>query len=84
MSELERDNRIYEGYSSKWVAEIFNMSEVNNNQGSRLKMASCLYECLCEAELEKYYPHFAAFGLQKIDELANVSMEDYTNWGSMT
>ncbi|NXM48201.1 KIF24 protein, partial [Gymnorhina tibicen] len=44
-------------------------------------MASCLYECLCEAELEKYYPHFAAFGLQKIDELAEVSMEDYTKLG---
>ncbi|NWT09488.1 KIF24 protein, partial [Vireo altiloquus] len=44
-------------------------------------MASCLYECLCEAELEKYYHHFAAFGLQKIDELADVSMEDYTKLG---
>ncbi|NXD44290.1 KIF24 protein, partial [Copsychus sechellarum] len=44
-------------------------------------MASCLYECLCEAELEKYYSHFAAFGLQKIDELAQVSMEDYTKLG---
>ncbi|NWS00522.1 KIF24 protein, partial [Motacilla alba] len=44
-------------------------------------MASCLYECLCEAKLEKYYPHFAAFGLQKIDELAKVSMEDYTKLG---
>ncbi|NXT79774.1 KIF24 protein, partial [Zapornia atra] len=44
-------------------------------------MASCLYECLCEAELEKYYPHFAAFGLQKIDELARVSMKDYTKLG---
>lgn len=44
-------------------------------------MASCLYECLCEAELEKYYPHFAAFGLQKIEELAKVSMEDYTKLG---
>ncbi|NXY60321.1 KIF24 protein, partial [Callaeas wilsoni] len=44
-------------------------------------MASCLYECLCEAELEKYYPHFAAFGLQKIDELAKVSMEDYIKLG---
>ncbi|NXO04370.1 KIF24 protein, partial [Rhinopomastus cyanomelas] len=44
-------------------------------------MASCLYEWLCEAELEKYYPHFAAFGLQKIDELARVSMEDYTKLG---
>ncbi|XP_068033249.1 kinesin-like protein KIF24 [Anomalospiza imberbis] len=44
-------------------------------------MASCLYECLCEAELEKYYPHFAAFGLQTIDELSKVSMEDYTKVG---
>uniref|UniRef100_A0A8B9Z1M8 Kinesin-like protein KIF24 n=1 Tax=Buteo japonicus TaxID=224669 RepID=A0A8B9Z1M8_9AVES len=44
-------------------------------------MASCLYECLCEAELEKYYPHFAAFGLQKIDELAKVSTKDYTKLG---
>ncbi|NWV08190.1 KIF24 protein, partial [Ptilonorhynchus violaceus] len=44
-------------------------------------MASCLYECLCEAELEKYYPHFVALGLQKIDELAKVSMEDYTKLG---
>ncbi|NXX95737.1 KIF24 protein, partial [Centropus bengalensis] len=44
-------------------------------------MASCLYECLCEAELEKYYPHFAALGLQKIDELAKVSMEDFTKLG---
>ncbi|NXK64548.1 KIF24 protein, partial [Sylvietta virens] len=44
-------------------------------------MASCLYECLCEAELEKYFPHFAAFGLQKIDELAKVSVEDYTKLG---
>ncbi|NXM54280.1 KIF24 protein, partial [Illadopsis cleaveri] len=44
-------------------------------------MASCLYQCLCEAELEKYYPHFAAFGLEKIDELAKVSVEDYTKLG---
>ncbi|NXG43015.1 KIF24 protein, partial [Psilopogon haemacephalus] len=44
-------------------------------------MASCLYECLCEAELEKYYPHFAASGLQKIDELAKISMKDYTKLG---
>ncbi|NWU87780.1 KIF24 protein, partial [Onychorhynchus coronatus] len=44
-------------------------------------MASCLYECLCEADLEKYYPHFTAFGLQNIDDLAKVSMEDYTKLG---
>ncbi|KYO18451.1 kinesin-like protein KIF24 [Alligator mississippiensis] len=44
-------------------------------------MSSWLYECLCEAELEKYYPHFAALGLQKIDELAKVSMKDYAKLG---
>ncbi|NWH82764.1 KIF24 protein, partial [Piaya cayana] len=44
-------------------------------------MASCLYECLREANLGKYYPLFAAFGLQKIDELAKVSMEDFTKLG---
>uniref|UniRef100_A0A670YVF8 Kinesin-like protein KIF24 n=1 Tax=Pseudonaja textilis TaxID=8673 RepID=A0A670YVF8_PSETE len=45
------------------------------------KMASCLYECLCEAELQKYYPHFTALGFQKIDELAKVSMKDYSKLG---
>ncbi|NWV44402.1 KIF24 protein, partial [Grantiella picta] len=44
-------------------------------------MASCLHECLCEAGLEKYYPHFAAFGLQKIDELTKLSGEDCTKLG---
>ncbi|XP_037707231.1 kinesin-like protein KIF24 [Choloepus didactylus] len=44
-------------------------------------MASWLYECLCEAELAQYYPHFTAFGLQKIDELAKVTMKDYSKLG---
>lgn len=44
-------------------------------------MASCLYECLCEAELEKYYPNFTALGFQRIDELAKVSMKDYSKLG---
>lgn len=44
-------------------------------------MASCLYECLCEAELDKYYPNFTALGFQKIDELAKVSMKDYSKLG---
>uniref|UniRef100_A0A8C3SRI3 Kinesin-like protein KIF24 n=1 Tax=Chelydra serpentina TaxID=8475 RepID=A0A8C3SRI3_CHESE len=47
----------------------------------KLKMASCLYECLCEAELEKYYPQFVALGLQKIDELAKIAMKDYAKLG---
>ncbi|XP_057577433.1 kinesin-like protein KIF24 [Hippopotamus amphibius kiboko] len=44
-------------------------------------MTSWLYECLCEAELAQYYPHFTAFGLQKIDELANITMKDYSRLG---
>ncbi|XP_041523523.1 kinesin-like protein KIF24 [Microtus oregoni] len=44
-------------------------------------MASWLYECLCEAELVQYYPHFTALGLQKIDELAKVTMKDYSKLG---
>ncbi|KAM3937523.1 kinesin-like protein KIF24 [Leptodactylus fuscus] len=44
-------------------------------------MSSCLLECLCEAELEQYYPHFVALGLQKIEELAKVSMRDYSKLG---
>ncbi|XP_028634946.1 kinesin-like protein KIF24 [Grammomys surdaster] len=44
-------------------------------------MASWFYECLCEAELAQYYPHFTALGLQKIDELAKVTMKDYSRLG---
>ncbi|XP_062064035.1 kinesin-like protein KIF24 [Lepus europaeus] len=44
-------------------------------------MASWLYECLCEAELSQYYPHFTALGLQKIDELAKITMKDYSKLG---
>ncbi|XP_077004017.1 kinesin-like protein KIF24 [Tamandua tetradactyla] len=44
-------------------------------------MTSWLYECLCEAELSQYYPHFTALGLQKIDELAKVTMKDYSKLG---
>ncbi|KAM4876675.1 kinesin-like protein KIF24 [Thomomys bottae] len=44
-------------------------------------MASWLYECLCEAELGQYYPHFTALGLQKIDELAKITMKDYSKLG---
>lgn len=44
-------------------------------------MASCLLECLCEADLERYYPHFVAVGLQKVEELASVTMKDYSRLG---
>ncbi|MEE6457765.1 hypothetical protein FKM82_000028 [Ascaphus truei] len=46
-----------------------------------MNMASCLFECLCEAELEKYYPHFVGFGLQRIEELAKITMKDYPRLG---
>ncbi|KAM4054083.1 kinesin-like protein KIF24 isoform 1-T3 [Anomaloglossus baeobatrachus] len=44
-------------------------------------MASCLLECLCEADLEQYYPKFVSIGLQKIEELAKVTMRDYSKLG---
>ncbi|XP_073536496.1 kinesin-like protein KIF24 [Phyllobates terribilis] len=44
-------------------------------------MASCLLECLCEADLEQYYPKFVSIGLQKIEELAQVTMRDYSKLG---
>ncbi|XP_030048718.1 kinesin-like protein KIF24 [Microcaecilia unicolor] len=44
-------------------------------------MTSCLYECLCEAELEKYYPHFVAVGLQDTEELARITLKDYAKLG---
>lgn len=50
-------------------------------RNSFTKMTSWLYECLCEAELAQYYPHFTALGLQKIDELAKVTMKDYSKLG---
>uniref|UniRef100_A0A803J3L8 Kinesin-like protein KIF24 n=1 Tax=Xenopus tropicalis TaxID=8364 RepID=A0A803J3L8_XENTR len=45
------------------------------------KMPLCLFECLCEADLQQYYPRFAAVGLQKIDELAQITMKDYSRLG---
>ncbi|XP_069482941.1 kinesin-like protein KIF24 [Ambystoma mexicanum] len=44
-------------------------------------MASCLYECLYEAELEKYYPCFVAVGLQTTEQLADITMKDYPKLG---
>uniref|UniRef100_A0A1B8XVR3 Kinesin motor domain-containing protein n=1 Tax=Xenopus tropicalis TaxID=8364 RepID=A0A1B8XVR3_XENTR len=41
-------------------------------------MPLCLFECLCEADLQQCYPRFAAVGLQKIDELAQITMKDYS------
>ncbi|XP_043943184.1 kinesin-like protein KIF24 [Protopterus annectens] len=46
-----------------------------------MKMASCLYECLCEAGLEQYYPSFTAMGLLRAQELAKLTMNDYSRLG---
>ncbi|KAM4709621.1 kinesin-like protein KIF24 [Discoglossus pictus] len=46
-----------------------------------MKMASCLFDCLREADLEKYYPQFLSLGLHKIEELAKITMRDYTTLG---
>lgn len=61
------------------MAFFFSYSEVIETHSQ--KMTSWLYECLCEAELAQYYPHFTALGLQKIDELAKVTMKDYSKLG---
>ncbi|XP_053557011.1 kinesin-like protein KIF24 [Bombina bombina] len=44
-------------------------------------MASCLLDCLCEAELQKYYPHFVSVGLHTIEDLAEITMKDYSSLG---
>eukprot|EP00062_Callorhinchus_milii_P012184 gi/632958950/ref/XP_007895340.1/ PREDICTED: kinesin-like protein KIF24 [Callorhinchus milii] len=44
-------------------------------------MSSCLYECLCEAGLERYYTHFTAMGYLRTQELAKLSMNDYSILG---
>nr|XP_015218138.1 PREDICTED: kinesin-like protein KIF24 isoform X2 [Lepisosteus oculatus] len=44
-------------------------------------MASCLYECLCEAGLERYYPQFTALGLRRPANLSRLTMSDYPRLG---
>ncbi|XP_078530834.1 kinesin-like protein KIF24 [Lissotriton helveticus] len=44
-------------------------------------MTSCLYECLYEADLEKYYPSFVAVGLQRTEQLTEITMKDYPKLG---
>ena len=66
-------------YTIFQVNEFFFLFRVYRNPFT--KMTSWLYECLYEAELAQYYPHFTALGLQKIDELANVTMKDYSKLG---
>ncbi|KAJ8262937.1 hypothetical protein COCON_G00153940 [Conger conger] len=44
-------------------------------------MTSCLYECLYEAGLQRYYPQFTAMGLSRIAHLSQLTMGDYPMLG---
>ena len=44
-------------------------------------MSGCLYECLQEAHLERYHPHFVRHGISKCEGLAALSMQDYSRFG---
>ncbi|XP_078620933.1 uncharacterized protein LOC144887526 [Branchiostoma floridae x Branchiostoma japonicum] len=44
-------------------------------------MANCLYECLREARLERYYPNFESQGLTMSEGLSELTMQDYSRFG---
>ncbi|XP_041092342.1 kinesin-like protein KIF24 isoform X2 [Polyodon spathula] len=44
-------------------------------------MATCLYECLSEAGLQRYYPQFTALGVRWPQQLSRVTMSDYPQLG---
>ncbi|XP_019640476.1 PREDICTED: kinesin-like protein KIF24 [Branchiostoma belcheri] len=44
-------------------------------------MANCLYECLREARLERYYPNFESQGLTMSEGLSELTMQDYSKFG---
>ncbi|XP_041095204.1 kinesin-like protein KIF24 [Polyodon spathula] len=44
-------------------------------------MATCLYECLSEAGLQRYYPQFTALGVRWPQQLSRVTMSDYPRLG---
>ncbi|KAJ8414834.1 hypothetical protein AAFF_G00023570 [Aldrovandia affinis] len=44
-------------------------------------MTSCLYECLYEAGLQRYYPQFVALGLSRLAHLSRLTMGDYPRFG---
>ncbi|XP_078265900.1 kinesin-like protein KIF24 [Rhinoraja longicauda] len=44
-------------------------------------MSSCLYECLREARLQQYYTNFTAMGIFKSQELAKLTINDYSLFG---
>ncbi|XP_006818343.1 uncharacterized protein LOC102803413 [Saccoglossus kowalevskii] len=44
-------------------------------------MANCLYECLREAKLQKYYPNFEMGGITRSEGLTNLTMQEYSTYG---
>ena len=44
-------------------------------------MADCLYQCLKEAKLEKYFRNFVNGGLQHCESLLQLSMQEYPRYG---
>ncbi|KAJ8285511.1 hypothetical protein GJAV_G00027650 [Gymnothorax javanicus] len=44
-------------------------------------MTTCLYECLYEAGLQRYYPQFTAMGLSRLAHLSQLTMGDYPRLG---
>lgn len=49
--------------------------------GAHERMTSCLYECLYEAGLQRYYPQFTAMGLSRLAHLSQLTMGDYPRLG---
>ena len=44
-------------------------------------MTDCLFECLKEAHLDRYYPNFIQRGLHNCESLVTLSMPDYPRYG---
>uniref|UniRef100_A0A8C4SQ22 Kinesin-like protein n=1 Tax=Erpetoichthys calabaricus TaxID=27687 RepID=A0A8C4SQ22_ERPCA len=57
------------------------LQQVNHSLGDLEKMASCLYECLCEAGLQKYFTRFTNMGVKHPQELSRITMLDYPQLG---
>lgn len=54
MSELQWDKRTCEGFASEWIAEIFSILEVNNDQG-RVVQGCFILKIICMDLLHKLF-----------------------------
>ncbi|KAJ8380744.1 hypothetical protein SKAU_G00015220 [Synaphobranchus kaupii] len=54
---------------------------IHGDGGAEDRMTSCLYECLYEAGLQRYYPQFTAMGLSRPAHLSQLTMGDYPRLG---